>query len=336
MKTTPRKRKIRPARLKQLGSIQSRATPENLTTERFREALEFIRACAEVGAWRLEQGMLTEDAGFYLAEIASELAHIVGGLIKQGDVMLARRLPPVVEMLQQAMRAYGSTITGRITQRHSIEQLLKKHCARELLAMLSALHPDWEKFLPVYEQPEKPAEFRSAEKRRIQQLPENELHALLTTQLRWLVQKTGKPKRVEEWRKHPLAAIIENTAAARELESNNINLFVEHLFRGWLWSGPGSTFATCDWHGKPDLPSRADAHAWMQIVIPFLRRVTKDDALKLGVFKHLLAARKPVFAGERLANDKPGYIWNQVENRIRKAWRVMAKRAAKRNLEKTA
>ena len=63
----------------------------HVTAERFRFAQEFIRACEKVGAWQLKQGELTDDAGFYIGELASELALITAGLIERGDLMLARK-----------------------------------------------------------------------------------------------------------------------------------------------------------------------------------------------------------------------------------------------------
>jgi hypothetical protein len=74
----------------------------------------------------------------------------------------------------------------------------------------------------------------------------------------------------------------------------------------------------------------------MEIVMPFLKKVTGGDAMRLHVFEYLLAARRSVFAGHRLADDKPEYVWNQVATRIRQAWLTMFNRARKRNSEKTA
>jgi len=314
---------------------------EHVTAERFSSAEKFIRACEKVGVWQLKRNELTVDAGFYIGELAREVAQTIHALIKQGDVMLARRLPPVVELLQDALKVYGQKVTGRVTKHLSIAQLLKKHKARELLAMLSALHPDWHYLLlhiyhpRIRELPEdKRREIQLRKRRKIETFPEEKLRALLLSKERFVGWHAGK--RTEEWRKHGMAEIIENIIAVREGENENINLFVEQLWRGWLWGGPGPTFVKCDWHGKNSLPARDDVRAWMKVVMPFLRRVTGDNAMKLGVFDHMLAARRSVFAGERLADDKQGYIWNQVENRISKAWVTMTKRARKRNSEKSA
>jgi hypothetical protein len=115
---------------------------------------------------------------------------------------------------------------------------------------------------------------------------------------------------------------------------------VEHLWRGWFWGGPKRTFTKCDWHGKENLSARDDVTAWMKLLMPFLRRETGDDAMKLAVFTHLLASRRYVYAGSevsggRLAEDKVAYIWNQIENRIRDAWRTMATRRRKGNFKKS-
>jgi hypothetical protein len=245
--------------------------------------------------------------------------------------------------MQSAMAVFGSKVTGRVTKRLSIEQLLKKNNARELLEMLSALHPDWHLFclhiyhpkirlLPAFK--DKHGEILLRKRRKIESFPEEKLRALLLRKECFVSWHGGKHKK--EWRKHGIAEIIQNIMTVREMEGPNINLFVELLLRGQLWSGPGQTFVKCDWHGNKKLPAREDVRAWMKIVMPFLQRVTQNDAMKLGVFDHMLAARKGVFAGERLADDKPEYIWNQVENRIRKAWMTMAKRACKRNSGKSA
>lgn len=305
--------------------IEHDLSVEHVTPEEFRSAQQFVRACEKTGAWRLKQGELTDDAGFYVAELARELAQSIARLIEEGDLMLARRLPPIVEILQRAVNAYGSKITGRVEKRLSIGEILKKRKARALLQMVSALHPDWETLLHI------------PNRREIESLSEEKLRELLLSKERWFHERDG----TVEWRGHRLAEVIENIIAIREAENENINLFVEHLWRGWFWGGPKRTFTKCDWHGKENLPERDDVRVWMKIIMPFLRRETDGDAMKLAVFANLLASRRYVYAGGevtggRLAGDSTTYIWNQVENRIRKAWRTMATRSSKRNFAKSA
>jgi hypothetical protein len=308
---------------------------EHVTNDNYWSAKKFIHACEKVGVWRLKQGELTNDAGLHLAHLAWEIAESIRVLIGQGDLLLARQLPPVVEVLQDTLKVYGSKVTGRVTKRLSIEQLLKKYKARELLAMLSALHPDWHCLLLHIYHP------------KIQKLPEKRLRELILSKERFIGWKNGK--RTEEYRKHGLAEILENVFAVREGENENINLFVEHLWQGRLWSlgddksgsKPGKTYVTADWPGLKDLPARDNVRAWMEIVMPFLRRITQDDAMRLSVFEHLIAMRKAVYVREkdsdrRLADDKTDYIWNQVRTRIAQAWKTMASRASKRNSGKTA
>jgi hypothetical protein len=310
------------------GKIEHDLNIEHLTDERFRDAKRLIRACAKVGVWRLKQGELSGDARFYVVELASELAQTIQALIEEDDVMLARRLPPIVEILQNALKVYGSKLTGSIKKRLPIKQLLKKHKACDLLAMLSALHPDWETILHI------------SNRREIESLPEETLHKLLLSTECWVGEHDGK--RTKETRSHRIAEIIENVMAMREAENKNINLFVEHLSHGQLWSGPGRTFEKCDWHGKKDLPARDYSRAWMKLVMPYLKRVTGGNAMKLHVFRHLIAARRFVYhdaSGKgcgRLAADSPKHIWNQVETEIRKAWVTMAKQARKPNSKKAA
>jgi hypothetical protein len=123
---------------------------EYLNHDGYRAAKKFIHACEKVGIWRLKQGELTEDAGSHLSFLAQELAESIRALIERGDLMLARRLPPIVEILESALSVYGTKITGRVTKHLSIEQILQKQKARDLLEMLSALHPDWETVLHIH------------------------------------------------------------------------------------------------------------------------------------------------------------------------------------------
>ena len=151
-------------------------------------------------------------------------------------------------------------------------------------------------------------------------------------------------QRTEEHRPRRLAELIENAVAIRENEAPRINLFVEHLYQGRLWGlGPDKAgtqperyFVANIWQGQEKLPPIEDVRAWMKLVMPVLKKETGGDAMRLKVFAYLMAARKPVMGGHRLSDDKQGYIWNQVQNRIEKAWRVMAREKTKRSLKKSA
>ena len=328
---------------------------EHVTNDGYWAAENFIRACEGVAVWRLMQGELSGDAGHHIHFLARALAHSVRVLIERGDVMLARQLPPIVEELQRAMQQFGPKITGRVSKRLSIDQILKKHRARELLAMLSALHPDWHVVvLHIYHRQirQLPEDKRHAillrKRRIIESFPEERLEALLLSEERFEGWKDGQ--RYEERRKHGIAEIIENIIAMRDAENENINLFIEHLWRGRLWSlgpdksgtTPGKTWVAAPWQAKKKLPKRNNVRAWLKIVMPFLKEVTGGDAMRLDVFEHMLAARRFVYHDAsglghgRLATDSPKAIWNQVETEIRKAWGTMAKRTVKPKARKVA
>jgi len=298
---------------------------KHVTDEGFVAAKKFIHACEKVGAWRLKQGQLTEDAGFYAGELGIAIARHLHALVAQGDIMLARKLPVIVEILETAMKVYGSRFTGAFPQKITIEQLLKKHKAHDLVAMVTALYPQWEKIgIP--------------NQAKIEALPEAELSALLVSKELWVHEH--EEQRTEEQRAHRLAELIENMVAVRETEAARINLFVEHLWQGRLWglgpdkagTQPGRDFIENIWQGQKDLPPVEDTQAWMKLVMPYLKEVTGGDVMRLNAFTHLLAARKFVYhdaSGKgygRLATDSPKRIWNQIETEIRKVWVTMAAR----------
>jgi uncharacterized protein involved in tolerance to divalent cations len=296
-----------------MEAIEHDVNIARVTADEFHSAQRFIRACDKMA--RLKQGEFADDAGFYVAELTHELALTAAKLIDYGDLILARRLASAVEIFQRAANVYGWKISGRVEKRLSIKNILKKHKARPLLEMVSALHPAWDKLL------------RIPNRHDIESLSEAKLRKLLISKERWIHEQSG----AKEWRKHRLAEIIENIIAVRETENENINLFVEYLWHGWLWSGPAATLVKCPWHGEKNLPTRDDVPAWMNKIMPFLRDVTGNDPMKLGVFNRLIAARRFVYhdaSGEgfgRLATDSSKYIWNQVQTEIRKAWITMEK-----------
>ena len=299
----------------------------NVTAENFHHAEKFIRSCECVALWRLKQGQRPETASSHLAELAARIAHSIHRLTEAGDVMLARRLPPVVEIMQRAENVFGKKLTNKVTERVPIEKLLKKHRAIDLIQMFAALHPDWAEWCGV----QNPQEFLKR--------PEKQLHRLLLSEETWT--RTCDGVEFVEKRKHRLAELIERMQAIREMHQRNVNCFVEHLWRGRLWSGPNGTYEDCNWSTHPP---RADVAAWMKLIVPHLKSITGNDAMKLSVFQYMIATRAYCHDGERfdaehgtrLTAANPADIWNQVGAEIRKAWIRMAKQARKPVLKKPA
>lgn len=307
-------------------SLEHDANLHKLTEEGFQAASDFIHACGKVAVWRLRNSELAGKAGFYVTELMQQLAHVVYELVQAGDLMTARRLPLPTSIYQSALAVYGPGICNQVVKRDTIRTILKQHNARALLEMVSALHPDWDAILHI------------DDRKRIEALSEDQLTELLLSKERRTTAGGGEKA---EWRTHRLAEIIENVVAIREMEAANLNLFVAHLRRGWLWGGPLETFKKCPWNGQCGLPALNDWSAWRKMVMPFLKQETAGDASRLLAFEHMLAARRYVYAGGentggRLAGDSPTYIWNQVENRIGKAWATVARREIKRNPKRTA
>lgn len=307
--------------------IEHDANLDKVTNEGFQAASDFIHACGKVALWRLKNGELAGTGGFYVSELMRQLAQTVFELVQAGDLMTARRLPLPASICQRALAVYGPGICNQTIKRENIQAILKRHKARALLEMVAALHPDWDAILHI------------PDRKRIEAMSEAQLMELLLSKEPWGTESSGKRKK--EWRTHRLAEVVENVAEIREMESANLNLFVAHLRRGWLWGGPKETLKKCPWNGRRDLPPVDDWPAWKAQVMPFLKEETGDDASRLHAFEYLLAARRYVYAGGektggRLAGDSPTYIWNQVENRIGKAWATLARREIKRNLEKAA
>ncbi len=314
---------------------------DKLTDNNFHACRKLIRAYEKVGVWRLQQGAFSDDAGFYAAELAVELAKTITALVQNGDLNLARRLPAICELFNLAGAIYGDKLATTRTNHQPIEVLLKNHTAKDLLEMLAALYPQWHLMLleaPNLDFENLPEEKRNyllmKERLRIEALSEAELRKLLLSKELLIRKRNGQRK--EHWQKCPMAEVMESIIARRHGESENINLFVEHLYRGYLWGLPNHNFLKCDWHGREDLPPKHDVKAWMKLVGPFLREATDGDATKLQVFRYLLARRKSVYVGRRLAEDKPAYIWNQLENQIRKAWKLMATNKTKPGSAKAA
>jgi hypothetical protein len=333
MKTKPLKAKkevLHAAYSDSLGPIEKihhDLHKENVTAKRFHDAEEFIRACQCVALWKLNQGELSGDAGHYLAELAVRIAQSIRALTETGDIMLARRLPPAVEIMRHAESVFGKKLTNEVTERLPIEEILKEHRAIDLIQMFAALHPDWAELCGIQD----PQAFLKR--------PEEELRQLLLSEETW----TGTRSGIEfmEKRKHRLAQLIEQVQAIREMHQPNVNCFVEHLWRARLWSGPNATYEECNWSSRPP---REDVAAWMKLIMPYLKRVTGNDAMKLGVFRYMIAARAYCHDGEkfdveqgtRLAVARPSDIWNQVRAEIRKAWIRMEIQARKPVLEKPA
>jgi hypothetical protein len=290
----------------------------HLTEENFHKAEELIDACEKVGVARLKRGERTEEAGFYLAELAEQLAVSIEALIREGDVQLARRLPMAVERLSAAQQRYGLTVTAQLTKGNTISALLERHTAKELLAMVFAKRPELDK--------------------EMHWLPWNDIKAMPEEKLRALLLSTVPDARGGKAAPHPLAAHIVRffDLGDRKFERPNINMFVEHLWRGFLWSGPGKTFEKCPWFGDAKKPVREDTRAWMTLIRDFLRVKTQGDMSKLLVFDTLLARRRAKYARaekggtERLRSDDPTYVLDQVMKEIREAWLTMANKASGR------
>lgn len=300
---------------------------EHVTAEAAEHALRFAGACESVGKWRLMQGQLPADASHYLAELAKQIAISVLMLVEAGDVMLARQLPAIVETLRRAESVFGRKLTPTIEKNLPMVEILKEHHPLELIQMFAALHPDWAKLCGI------------DEPHGLLAKPEEELRQLLLSEETWRGTRDGVE--FEERRKHRLAQLIEQAQAIREMQQPNINCFVEHLWQGRLWSGPNGTYEDCGW---PMRPSREDVPAWMALIMPYLKRVTNNDATKLGVFRYMIAARSYCFDGQqfdsakgtRLTTARPSDIWSQVGAEIRKAWIRMEKQARKPVSEKAA
>jgi hypothetical protein len=284
---------------------------EDVTAERYHQTEEFIHACAYVALWRLKQGQLPGDASYYIAELAAKLAEAVRTLTEADDIMLARRLPPTLAIMRRAESVFGKKLTNAVTERLPIDEILKEHQALELIQTFAALHPDWAELCGI------------ADGGELLRQPEQELRRLLLSEETWTGTRNGA--QFKERRKHRLAQLIEQMQAIREMQQPNINCFVEHLRQGRLWSGPNGTYEDCAW---PTRLPREDVKAWIDLVLPFLKRVTNNDPMKLSVFRYMIAARSYVFDGEkydvtkgtRLADAAPSDIWNQVGAEIRKAW----------------
>lgn len=293
----------------------------HLTEENFQKAEELIDACEKVGVARLKRGERTEEAGFYLAELAAQLSVCIEALIREGDVQLARRLPSVVERLCAAQERYGMTVSASFTEKNTIAALLKKHTAKELLAMVSEWQPSLVRRLDL------PA---------LKAMPEVKLKALL-------LGMTAN-ERDGESKPHPLADIIVRffDLGDRNFERRNINLFVENLWRGFLWSGPGQTFENCPWFGDAKKPARGNTRAWMKLIRDFLRERTGGDMSKLVVFRTMLARRRRKFAKspngtERLRSDDPTYAVSAVMGEIEEAWKTLAnKESGKKRMAEEA
>jgi hypothetical protein len=253
--------------------------------------------------------------------LAIFLAHGIQRLIDNGDLQLARQLPAVLEMLTKAHAIHGDNLSARITKRLSIEQILKKYKAQALLAMLSALHPGWDKLHGIHNR--------------------KEIVCMSEERLReWLLSKDCR-----------LTPMIVNIVTLKGGETENINYFVEHLYQGRLWglgrgkteNQPGKTYVDCPWKGQAN-PPIGNVKAWMELVMPFLEKQCGDgeDPMRLTVLKRLLARRKFVRCDSsgravgRLADDESGVIWNQLKNEIEDAWQRMAKRQSKLKLRERA
>lgn len=335
---------------------------EAISRKRVKESLfqlsrRFIEDCRVVGTARLTQGMRSEMAGFYMADLADALAECIEELVRAGDVFLARKLPQAVKRLNSALQVYGDTVTGTHHEQLTIARLLEQEKPHALLAMLSARHRDWplsvfilgrgwvrERTEALAEQGKTRAKrsrllkkLRAAEAkayqhaRALEQLPEAELRdALLNPKAQ------GRRKLVKLIEQVWLASGQGIGKGRRKITvaSARINIFTELLFQGWFWNG--GQFKQCPWWKKADNPPRHKTKEWLAKALPFLESETKGDAAKLTVFSHLLATRKavkrpgqPADGIARLADGQSGVVWSQVRTELDKSWERMAGQARK-------
>jgi hypothetical protein len=336
--------------------VQEAVSRRRVNESLFQLSRRFIEDCRVVGTARLGQGLPSDKAGFYVAELAAALAECIEELVRAGDVFLAKSLPQVVKRLNSALQVYGDTVTGTRGEQLTIARLLEREQPHALLAMLSARHRDWplsaftlglgrarERSKALAKQRKTEAERRLLKRIRmgeakadqhaqtLEQLPEVELRDVL------LNPKTQGQRRLVTLIEQVWRASGQGVGKGRRkitVASARINLFAELLFQGWFWNAGHLT--KCPWWRKSDNPPRHQTRQWLERIIPFLESETKNDAARLAVFSHLLATRKAVkrpgqSAGKitRLAGGQSGVVWSQVRTELDKAWERMARQACK-------
>lgn len=323
--------------------VQEAASQSRVNESNFQLSRGFIEDCRVVGTAWLGQGVPSGQVGFYAAELADALAECIEHLVRAGDVQLARRLPAVVERLTDVQKRYGAKVSARFVSRNTIETLLKKHAAKELLARAFAYEPDLERVMhwlgwkAVRAMPElelRTLLMRAMTKEELRTLRMHPLALLIVPELRALLRRERSDERNKNPEPHPLAAFIVRIfdLGERNFERPNINLFVEWLWQGRLWSGSGKTFEKCPWFGEAEKPLRSDTRTWMKRIREFLRKKTGGDTSKIIVFRGLLARREAKYAKggkdavNRLKDDKPEYALGVVMDEIEEAWKTMANR----------
>jgi hypothetical protein len=278
--------------------------------KRLRDCHVFITECTTK---TLEQLAAGEPFGLEvncLRMLMNWLPGDVRRVVEAGDVFTARDLRNVVGEYEKARAVFGPKVEFGSVKRWTIELLLKEHSAKEWVEVFAA-------------------------QAALDGL--GRLDGINTTRNYQVVPPGFDPQKL---RREPDAALVNwfrNSGAAqcaeallirRGIEGAEINTFVALLQQGWFWNrGP---WVPCPWKNAKRVPPREDAAAWMKLVMPFLKELTKGDARQLRHLEGLLASRKQVHAGTRLADDKPEYAWNQIEGRIKKAWKVMCKRGPRK------
>lgn len=336
--------------------VQEAVSRRRVNESLFQLSRRFIEDCRVVGTARLGQGVPSDKAGFYVAELAAALAECIEELVRAGDVFLARRLPQVEKRLNSALQVYGDTVTGTRGEQLTIARLLERERPHALLAMLSARHRDWpfsafilglgrarERAEALAEQGKTEAERRllksirmaeakaGKQARKLEQLPDVELRDVLVNP------KTQGQRRLVNLIEQVWLASGQGIGEGRRkitVASARINLFAELLFQGWFWNA--GHLKQCPWWRKSDNPPRHKTRQWLERIIPFLESETENDAARLAVFSHLLATRKAVKRpGQsadkitRLAGGQSGVVWSQVRTELDKAWERMARQACK-------
>ena len=326
-----RKQKLSPTRKPRpsysIEELTEALTEPRVTEQSFTLAVQFIDDCRASGTAQRDQGKPSELVGYYVADLADALAACIEELVQAGDVMLARRLPAVVERLSATLKRYGNYVSPRFVPKNSIEALLQRHTAKDLLAMALAKEPNLQGVVRG----------RRLNWQIIRAYSEAQLREML---LGKFVTGTDQPHQP-----HPLARFIVRMfdLGERGFERPNINFFVELLWQGWFWSGSGRNFEECPWRKEqPRLP-RAETRKWMQRIREHLRGRTQGDMSKLRVFRQLLARRKRKFAKVKeeawksLSDEKFTYQLGVVMDEIEEAWKTMANRASgKKRKAKTA
>lgn len=298
---TNQSRRREPARLKsdareRIAELQYSLARIDVTDEGFNACRRFLRGCLIVGTQDLPE-LQRPRACYFVGELLAQAANAAVLLAQQGDIWMARDLSAIRDSLLRIEKRFADKISRRPARRpKSAAQILRNEGVGKVLATLLQRSEAGESLLDA------------EDRERLQALPRAELRAALRQSY-----------------SHSIKVIYNS-----QRQRTNINFFVELLYQGKLWNG--GQFVACPWRGKERNPAKADVQAWIELVRPFLRKHTNDDPRALNVFQYLLARRKFVHAGAKLADDKREYAWNQIEKEIRRSWKTMSTRGIRRSL----